>query len=170
MVTTDPSEDAELPTTRLRMTSVSCLGLILQCPSFLHVHFLLWFMFLFTDDHRPYTLKWLHLWCGRSPLCWSRLFLIVLHHITNLSFPWHHCDNRPRYARFHAKFLSQQSILCTNYTTIVNLLMTTHKQMLSYYDLLKGMTRDVARHKSQNTLASKAPVGSHNSWTSISIS
>ena len=28
MVATDPSEDAELPTTRLRMTSVPCLGLI----------------------------------------------------------------------------------------------------------------------------------------------
>ena len=34
MVATDPSEDAELPTTRLRMTSVPCLGLILRCPSF----------------------------------------------------------------------------------------------------------------------------------------
>ena len=50
MVATDPSEDAELPTTRLRMTSVPCLGLILQCPSFLHVHSLLWFMFPFTDN------------------------------------------------------------------------------------------------------------------------
>ena len=55
MVATDPSEDAELPTTRLRMTSVPCLGLILRCPSFLHVHFLLWFMFPFTDNttHEP---------------------------------------------------------------------------------------------------------------------
>ena len=34
MVATDPSEDAELPTTRLQMTSVPCLGLILRCPSF----------------------------------------------------------------------------------------------------------------------------------------
>ena len=34
MVATDPSEDAELPTTRLRMTSVPCLGLILRCLSF----------------------------------------------------------------------------------------------------------------------------------------
>ena len=34
MVTTDPSGDAELPTTRLRMTSVPCLGLILRCLSF----------------------------------------------------------------------------------------------------------------------------------------
>ena len=50
MVATDPSEDAELPTTRLRMTSVPCLGLILRCPSFLHVPSLLWFMFLFTDN------------------------------------------------------------------------------------------------------------------------
>ena len=50
MVATNPSEDAELPTTRLRMTSVPCLGLILRCPSFLHVHFLLWFMFPFTDN------------------------------------------------------------------------------------------------------------------------
>ena len=50
MVATDPSEDAELPTTRLRMTSVPCLGLILWCPSFLHIHSLLWFMFPFTDN------------------------------------------------------------------------------------------------------------------------
>ena len=50
MVATDPSEDAELPTTRLRMTSVPCLGLILRCPSFLHVHSPLWFMFPFTDN------------------------------------------------------------------------------------------------------------------------
>ena len=35
MVATDPSEDVELQTTRLQMTSVPCLGLILQCPSFL---------------------------------------------------------------------------------------------------------------------------------------
>ena len=34
MVATDPSGDAELPTTRLRMTSVPCLGLILRCLSF----------------------------------------------------------------------------------------------------------------------------------------
>ena len=34
MVATNPSEDVELPTTRLRMTSVPCLGLILRCPSF----------------------------------------------------------------------------------------------------------------------------------------
>ena len=34
MVATDPSEDAELLTTRLQMTSVPCLGLILQCLSF----------------------------------------------------------------------------------------------------------------------------------------
>ena len=34
MVATDPSEDAELQTTRLRMTSVPCLGLILRCHSF----------------------------------------------------------------------------------------------------------------------------------------
>ena len=34
MVATDPSEDAELPTTRLRVTSAPCLGLILRCPSF----------------------------------------------------------------------------------------------------------------------------------------
>ena len=34
MVATNPSEDTELLTTRLRMTSVPCLGLILQCPSF----------------------------------------------------------------------------------------------------------------------------------------
>ena len=34
MVATDPSEDAELPTTRLQMTSVPCLGLILRCLSF----------------------------------------------------------------------------------------------------------------------------------------
>ena len=34
MVATNPSEDAELPTTRLRVTSVPCLGLILRCPSF----------------------------------------------------------------------------------------------------------------------------------------
>ena len=34
MVATDPSENAKLPTTRLRMTSVPCLGLILQCLSF----------------------------------------------------------------------------------------------------------------------------------------
>ena len=50
MVATDPSEDADLPTTRLRMTSIPCLGLILWCPSFLHIHFLLWFMFPFTDN------------------------------------------------------------------------------------------------------------------------
>ena len=50
MVATDPSEDAELPTTRLRMISVPCLGLILRCLSFLHDHSLLWFMFLFTDN------------------------------------------------------------------------------------------------------------------------
>ena len=50
MVATDPSEDAELLTTRLRMISVPCLGLILRCPSFLHVHSLLWFMFPFTDN------------------------------------------------------------------------------------------------------------------------
>ena len=50
MVATNPSEDAELPTTRLRMTSVPCLGLILWCLSFLHIHSLLWFMFPFTDD------------------------------------------------------------------------------------------------------------------------
>ena len=50
MVATDPSEDAELPTTRLWMTSVPCLGLILWCPSFLHVQSLLWFMFPFTDN------------------------------------------------------------------------------------------------------------------------
>ena len=50
MVATDPSEDAELQTTRLRTTSVPCLGLILRCPSFLHVHSLLWFMFPFTDN------------------------------------------------------------------------------------------------------------------------
>ena len=50
MVATDPSEDAKLPTTRLRMTSVPCLGLILRCPSLLHVHSLLWFMFPFTDN------------------------------------------------------------------------------------------------------------------------
>ena len=56
MVATDPSEDVELLTTRLRMTSVPCLGLILRCPSFLHVHSLLWFMFPLTDDHHPYTL------------------------------------------------------------------------------------------------------------------
>ena len=55
MVATDPSEDAELPTTRLRMTSVPCLGLILWCLSLLHVHYLLWFMFPFTDNttHMP---------------------------------------------------------------------------------------------------------------------
>ena len=34
MVATNPSEDTELPTTRLWMTSVPCLGLILRCPSF----------------------------------------------------------------------------------------------------------------------------------------
>ena len=34
MVATDPSEDTELPTTRLQMTSVPCLGLILRCLSF----------------------------------------------------------------------------------------------------------------------------------------
>ena len=50
MVATDPSEDAKLPTTRLRMTSVPCLGLILRCPSFLRIHSLLWFMFPFTDN------------------------------------------------------------------------------------------------------------------------
>ena len=50
MVATDPSEDAELPTTRLQVTSAPCLGLILWCPSFLHVLFLLWFMFPFTDN------------------------------------------------------------------------------------------------------------------------
>ena len=90
MVATDLSEDVELLTTRLRVTSAPCLGLILRCLSFLHDHSLLWFMFPFTDDHRPYTLIWLHLWCGRSPLCWSRLFLIVLRCIINSLFPWHH--------------------------------------------------------------------------------
>ena len=56
MVATDPSEDVELPTTRLWMTTVPCLGLILQCPSLLHVHSLLWFMFPFTDKtaHIPF--------------------------------------------------------------------------------------------------------------------
>ena len=73
------------------------------------------------------------------------------------------CDNRPRYARFHAKFLSPRFVLCTNYTTILNLLTTTHEHMFPYYDLLMGMTRDVAQHESQDTLASKAPVGSRNS-------
>ena len=34
MVATNPSEDVELLTTRLQMTSVPCLGLILWCPSF----------------------------------------------------------------------------------------------------------------------------------------
>ena len=34
MVATNPSEDTELPTTRLQMISVPCLGLILQCLSF----------------------------------------------------------------------------------------------------------------------------------------
>ena len=91
MVATDPSEDAELPTTRLQMTSVPCLGLILRCLSFfLHVHSLLWIMFPFTSDHCPYTPIWLHLWCGRSPLCSSRLFLIVLWCIINLLFSWYH--------------------------------------------------------------------------------
>ena len=50
MVATDPSEDVELPTTRLQTTSVPCLGLILRCPSLLHDHSLLWFMFPFTDN------------------------------------------------------------------------------------------------------------------------
>ena len=101
MVATDPSEDAELPTTRLRMTSVPCLGLILRCPSFfLHVHSLLWFMFLFTDNHHPYTLIWLHLWCGLLPLCWSRLFPIVLWCITNLLLPWHHTPFVLTYSSF----------------------------------------------------------------------
>ena len=90
MVATNPSEDTKLPTTRLQMISIPCLGLILQCPSFLHIHSLLWFMFPFTDNHHPYTLLRLHPWCGRLPLCWPRLFLIVLSCITNLLFPWHH--------------------------------------------------------------------------------
>ena len=34
MVATNPSEDAELPTSILWMTSIPCLGLILQCLSF----------------------------------------------------------------------------------------------------------------------------------------
>ena len=50
MVATNPSEDAELPTTRLRMTSVPCLGLILRCPSFFTRSFPFMFMFPFTDN------------------------------------------------------------------------------------------------------------------------
>ena len=90
MVATDPSEDAELPTTRLRMTSVPCLGLILRCHSFLHVHSLLWFMFPFTDD------------TAHIPL-YDYIFDVDVHPYVNLdsfllftvvllipSFPWHH--------------------------------------------------------------------------------
>ena len=100
MVATDPSEDAELPTTRLQATSAPCLGLILRCPSFLHVHSLLWFMFPFTDNTALIPFLWLHLWCGHLPLCWSRLFSIVLRCITNLSFPWHHTPFVLAYSSF----------------------------------------------------------------------
>ena len=63
-------------------------------------------------------------------------------------------------------------ILCTNYTTILNPLTAYHDPMPSFTHKPPSMetTRDMARHESQNTPASKAPVKSCNSWTLISIS
>ena len=89
MVATNPLEDAKLPTTRLRMTSVSCLGLILWCLSFytLIPFYGLCFPLQTVPPIYPHMITSL-MWT--LPLCWPRLFLIVLTCITNLSFPWHH--------------------------------------------------------------------------------
>ena len=85
MVATVSSEDAELLTTRLRMTVSLALGWfygVLPLNTFIPFYGL---CFPFTDNRRPYILIWLHLWCGHSPLYWSRPFPIVLWCITLFS-------------------------------------------------------------------------------------
>ena len=99
MVATDPSEDAELPTTRLRATSTPCLGLILRCLSFLRSLPFMVYVSLYRQSSPIYPFM-------VTPLMWtlplwsSRLFPIVLRCITNLLFPWCHIPFVLTYSSF----------------------------------------------------------------------